>query len=97
VPAANLEVPVSVGYQRTDFALQWYPRSDDWEMLHNRGPYEEQIQKLWTLRSIIVVRVFLWLSYTLALACFLAVASLAVYQHASEEPPGEPKTTSPGI
>lgn len=91
VPAANLEVPVSIGYQRTDFALQTYPHSDDWEMLHDRGPWEEQIQKLWTQRSIIVVRLLLWGSYTLSLVCILSCVSLAVCQHAGEEPPSESK------
>jgi hypothetical protein len=85
VPSEKLEVPVSIGYQRTDFALQNYPQSNDWEMLHDRGPREEQIQMLWTLHSIVVVRVFLWLFHTLALTCFLSVASLAVYQHAADE------------
>jgi uncharacterized membrane protein len=85
VPAAGLEVPLSIGYQRTDFALRWYPQESDWEMLHDTGPYEEKIQKLWTPNSIFLVRGLLWLSYTLTLACFLAVVSLAVYQHAAEE------------
>jgi hypothetical protein len=48
-------------------------------------PREEQIQNLWTHHSIWVVRVSLWLSYTLSLACFLAVMSLAAYQHSAEE------------
>lgn len=85
VPAAGLEVPVSIGYQRTDFALRWYPQSSDLEMLHDRGPSEETIQKLWTQSSICVVRVLLWVFHTLSLACFLSVVCLAVYQHATEE------------
>ena len=60
VPSEGLVVPVSIGYQRTDFALQTYPHSNDWEMLHDRGPWEEQIQMLWTLHSIVVVRELLW-------------------------------------
>jgi hypothetical protein len=84
VPSVNLDVPVSIGYQRTDFALRWYPQEDDWEMLHNTGPNEEKIQKLWTRSSIFLVRGLLWLSYTMTLACFLATVSLAVYQHAAE-------------
>jgi hypothetical protein len=95
VPSVHLEVPVSIGYQRTDFALQTYPQWDDWEMLHDRGPWEEQIQKLWTTRSIIVVRLLLWASYTLSLVCMLSCVSLAVYQHASEEPPPKPKSVYP--
>jgi hypothetical protein len=99
VTSVNLDVPVSIGYQRTEFALRAYPPSpnppyaqwSDWKMLHDAGPREDQIQILWTQHSICVVRVSLWFSYTLALACFLAVVSLTVYQHASEEPPGESK------
>jgi hypothetical protein len=87
VSSVGAEVPVSVGYQETEFALRTYPQQTDWEMLHNRGPWEERIQKLWTLQSIIVVRSLLWVFYTLALACFLAVVSLAAYEHASEPTP----------
>jgi hypothetical protein len=93
VHSVNLEVPVSIGYQRTGLASQAYPQWGDWQMLSDAGPREEQIQKLWTPHSIYVVRVLLWLSYTLTLACFLAVISLAVYQHASEEALIEPKRT----
>jgi hypothetical protein len=89
VHSVNLEVPVSIGYQRTDLANQTYPQSGDWQMLSESFPREEQIQKLWTPHSIFVVRVLLWLSYTLTLACFLAVVSLAVYQHAAEEAQSE--------
>ena len=90
VPSVHLEVPVSIGYQRTDFALQTYPQWDDWEMLHDRGPWEQQIQKLWTQRSIIVVRLLLWGSYTLSLVCMLSCVSLAVYRHASESKAVDP-------
>jgi hypothetical protein len=89
VPSENMEVAVSVGYQRTDFGLQTYPGWSDQEMLHDRGPWEEQIQKLWTHRSIAVARALLWLSYTLALTCALVIVSLAVYQDASEQASGE--------
>jgi hypothetical protein len=85
VPVLGIAVPVSVGFERTDFARQWYPNSNDWEMLHDTGPTEDRIQDLWTLRSILAVRALLWGSYSLMLACFLAVVSLAVYQHSAEE------------
>jgi hypothetical protein len=91
VPSVNLEVPVSIGYQRTSFALQTYPQWSDWEMLHDRGPWEGQIQKLWTPYSIGIVRALLWGSYTLTLTCFLSIVSLAVYQHAAEEVSSEPE------
>jgi hypothetical protein len=84
VPAADTNVLVSVGYQRTDFALKNYAGESDWDMLHDRGPREESVQKLWTRRSILIVRMLLWLSYTGALACFLSAVSLGAYQHATE-------------
>ena len=40
VHSVNIEVSVSVGYQRTQFALQTYPQWSDWEMLHDTGPWE---------------------------------------------------------
>ena len=85
LPSVDQEVAVSIGFERTPFALQEYPNETDWEMLHDRGPWEEQIQKLWTRPSIIVVRSLLWLSYTLTLACFLSIVSFAAYEHAVEQ------------
>jgi uncharacterized membrane protein YfcA len=87
VHSLNLDVPVSIGYERTDFALKTYPytKFDDWSALHDTGPTEEQIQLLWTPHSIYVVRLLLWGSYTFTLGCFLSVVSLAVYQHVVED------------
>jgi heme/copper-type cytochrome/quinol oxidase subunit 3 len=93
VPSANPEREMSIGYQRTDFALRWYPHESDWEILHDAGPREETIRELWTQNSILLVRGLLWLSYTMTLACFLATVSLAVYQHAAEEALSESKDT----
>jgi hypothetical protein len=86
VPSVNQEVLVSIGYQRTDFALKTYPTSSDWSMLHDQGPSEESIQTLWTRHSIWIVRGILWLLYTVTLACFLVVICVGVYQHASAVP-----------
>jgi hypothetical protein len=85
VPTEKLDVPVSVGYHRSNFAVKNYSDSTDWEMLNSQGPQEDQIQELWTSHSILVVRVLLWLFYTLTVACFLSIVSLAVYRHATEE------------
>jgi hypothetical protein len=81
------ETLLSIGYQRSDFAIRNYAQSSDEEMLSER-PLEDQIQKLWTRRSINFVRVLLWLSYTLTLGCFLFGASLFAYQRAAEESSG---------
>lgn len=85
VSTEKQDVPLSVGYQRSDFAVKNYSDSTDWEMLNSEGTQEDQIQELWTPHSIWVVRLFLWLSYTLTVACFLSIISLAVYRHAGEE------------
>lgn len=81
----NTEVTVSVGYSRTDFVSSSKDLADlsDSELLQARGPWESQIQKLWTLRSITFARVWLWAAYTCVLVCLVSVFSLAVYQHAS--------------
>ncbi len=91
VTSASLEVPVSIGYQRTEVALKNYPQWNDWKMLQDAGPREEQIQVLWTQQSICVVRVLLWLFHTLTVACFLSLVSLAVYQHSAESTSIEPQ------
>jgi hypothetical protein len=96
VPSAGLNVTVSVGYQRTDFALKTYPDWNDRAMLHDHGPWEESIQVLWTRNSIWVVRGALWLAYTLTLVCILAVVCLGVYQHALEGHSGESKGSERG-
>jgi hypothetical protein len=88
--SVNQEVLVSIGGERTEFARKAYQQKSDDEMLQIRGPWETEIKKLWTLRSIVAVRTLLWLFYTSTLSCFLSVASLAAYQLAVEEPPGEP-------
>jgi hypothetical protein len=85
IPSASLSVPVSVGYERTEFALKTYPKWGDWDMLHDRGPWEDKIQQLWTQRSIWIVRGALWASYTFTLSCFLSIVCLGVYQNALEK------------
>jgi hypothetical protein len=87
IPSANEEVFVSIGYEQTDFAVQTYPKGKwtDWDILRDRGPWEEQIQKLWTPRSIYIVRLSLWVCYLMTLTCFISVVSLAAYQHVLEK------------
>lgn len=95
VQSENTVVPVSIGYEPTQFAMQTYPSPNAWEMLHDQGPWESKIQELWTLHSIIVVRIGLWLTYTLTLALLTSAVSLAAYQHAAETLEGRPGTRSP--
>ena len=85
IPGAKMDVPVSIGYKRTEFARRTYPQSDDWAILHDRGPWEEQIQEIWTRNSIAAVRAMLWGSYTVCLLSLALLGSLLVYGRALEE------------
>jgi hypothetical protein len=84
IPSAGLRIPVSIGNEPTDFATRTYPHWSDRSMLHDRGPSEETVQRLWTYRSIWEARAMLWLAYTFTLSCFLAVVCIGVYRYASE-------------
>lgn len=85
IATKNVTVAVSTGFERTEFAISTYGDESAAEILHDRGPWEDSIQKLWTLRSIWIVRSSLWACYTLTLGCWVAVFSLGVYQHKLEE------------
>jgi hypothetical protein len=86
VAAVDQQVPVSIGFDRTDFARQKYPHNSDYEMLEKRGPWEPEIRNLWTSRSIAAVRIGLWFFYTLVLAAVLSVASLIAYDSQQKKP-----------
>jgi hypothetical protein len=92
ISRTHQEVFVSVGSQRSDLAMREFSDDNDWEMLHERGPWEAQIQTLWTPHSITVVRLQLWLAYSLILVCAVFLASLAVYQLAADRNSKQPKT-----
>jgi hypothetical protein len=92
IPTTHQEVVVSVGSQRSDLAVREFSDYNDWEMLHERGPWEEQIQKLWTPHSINIARLRLWLAYTLILICVVFLTSLGVYQLAADQNSKQPKT-----
>jgi hypothetical protein len=84
VASRNTTEVVSVGYERTDFARKLGDVSDV-EMLRLRSADEEEIQNLWTYKSLAVARTLLWLSYTLTVVSFVSVFSIGVMQHAFEE------------
>jgi hypothetical protein len=86
------EVLVSVGSQRSDFAVREFSNENDWAMLYERGPWEVQIQKLWTPHSISIVRQRLWLAYSLILVCIVFLTSMGVYQLAAEGTSKHPTT-----
>ena len=57
------KLSVSVGSVRTAFADQYFQGETDSEMLSSRGPYENEVKKLWTEDSIGRARFGLYVSY----------------------------------
>lgn len=86
VPSLKMSVHVSVGYQRTQFADQTFGTSSDWAMLQARGTDEEEIERLWTQKSVITARLALYLSCTLTTLSFLFLFSFALMHDASAQP-----------
>jgi hypothetical protein len=60
IPSAGSTIQVSIGDERTLFATQTFASETDWEMLRDRGTGEEEIWRLWTARSIIRARLYLF-------------------------------------
>ena len=78
IPAEKTAVFVSVGFERTQFAENSFGNEDDWEMLRDRGFDEESIRKLWTVRSLVVARIMLWMSFTSSLVFVAAAFGLGI-------------------
>jgi hypothetical protein len=79
IPTLGRSVYVSVGYQRSDFALQTFGSITDEEMLRQRGLEEEEIRKLWTPFSILIARLALfvcWGGFALSLIAGLSLGVL---------------------
>ncbi len=77
IHSAGKRVVVSVGYDRTEFARTTFKDDSDEEMLRARGMSEEEIWRLWTTKSIIVVRSLLFLSYLIFILSAVAFVSLS--------------------
>jgi hypothetical protein len=63
IPSRASSILVSVGSERSEFAKKTFGDESDWDMLRGTGLEEEDIQKLWTLKSIVHARLILYLSY----------------------------------
>ena len=87
IPSRETSVHVSVGYERTPFSAQVFGSASDREMLRTRGTDEEEIERLWTMQSIIVARLALYLSFVLTSLAFLFIFSFAVAHDVSSQPP----------
>ena len=84
IPSLGTAKAVCVGDERTDYAKK-LGNIDDYELLRYRGPYEEEVDRLWTPGSLAKAKVSLWLSYTGAAFFWVCFISVPTY-HAPEQP-----------
>jgi hypothetical protein len=92
VPSRGTSAYVSVGYQRTAFADQTFGLASDWEMLQARGTSEEEIQRLWTAKSLIVARLALYSSCALTTLTLLFLFSFGLAHDISRQDPAKAGT-----
>ncbi len=92
VPSQGTSVHISIGYHRTQFADQTFGSASDSEMLRSRGADEEEIERLWTMKSLIVARLGLFLSCTLTTMSFLFLVSFALAHDISSQVPTKTKS-----
>jgi hypothetical protein len=90
IPTLHDSVAVSVGFERTPFAKS-IGEASDFDLLRLRGPQEEEIQKLWTFRSLALARLALWTLHCGVILAFVAIFSLGALEHARQPD----KTSSP--
>jgi hypothetical protein len=83
IQTLNTDVFVTLGYERTEFALHTFPGATDVEMLKQRGLIEEEVARLWTFESIFVARSFLWIFYTGFVLSLMSVLSFGALEDAS--------------
>jgi hypothetical protein len=69
---------VAVGFERRNFTDPHLRDGSDWDLLRYRGLSDEDVQFLWTQRSIIIARIVLVMSYLLVLLPPVAAFSFVV-------------------
>ena len=65
IPQDGTSLSISIGTSRTETANACCARLSDFDLLKNEGPYEEQVQRLWTRDSINSARSRLVFSFAL--------------------------------
>jgi hypothetical protein len=78
IPSLASSQTVSVGYEKTQFAIQVFGSESDWNMLRARGTGDEEIWKLWTARSIVCARLSLFGAFCGFVLSLVLVFSLGV-------------------
>jgi hypothetical protein len=86
IPTQKKEVAVSVGFERSEFANREFAGRSDWYMLENMGFQEEQIRKLWTLKSLLLSRTLLFAAYLWVLTVGIGLGSFAVLCDVNDNP-----------
>jgi hypothetical protein len=79
IPTEKKAVLVSIGTERTKYAIENFPGESDLDLLLQRGFTDEEISKLWTPQSILKSRLSLWLSFTLFLSFVAATLSIGAF------------------
>jgi hypothetical protein len=83
IPSLKTATRVSVGYDRTPFAIANFSSDSDEDMLRARGFDDEEIKKLWTYHSLIVARLALFGSYCGFILGLVATFSLGIVSRLS--------------
>lgn len=83
IPSRGTSVQVTVGYERTDFAQKNFNGETDWEILRERGVDQEQISRLWTVKSLLVSHLSLLFAYCLTIWSSVAALSWGVLDQAN--------------
>jgi hypothetical protein len=78
VPSQKTAMHVSVGYERSQFAMANFSADSDEDMVRARGFDDEEIKKLWTYRSLVVARLALFGSYCGFVLGLVATFSLGI-------------------
>lgn len=86
----------SVGYERQQWAKDSLKGSTDYEVLtKKRGPYEKEIQKVWTMSSLVVVRTGLLLCYIAFFVVAVSISSLLIlFDYMDSVLKAEPNSTT---
>ncbi len=85
IQSLGTSVYVTVGYERTEFAIRNLGSASDWELLRLRGTDEEEIRRLWTPASLVSARLLLFVSYCGFILSLVSTFSLGVIHELREK------------
>jgi len=88
IPSKGTSVQVTVGFRRSAAAVANFDGESDWDMLRNRGTDDEQVEWLWTRRSVLIARLSLYIAYSLFIFSIVAAFSWGVLEDLSKRSTG---------